>query len=213
MHRTVLAPELSATFRRLSCWIIASPGPLENFDDPPPLELGCRTGLLHSHPVALLEVVDLVVGVEPGGALQCLLVTAVADALDDGHDHGLVHLGGHDRAVADLAPVRPPGRRRRGVAGRGCLRHALSPASVLSVASAASISFSRRIVRIRAMSRFTVRSRAELSSWPVTIWNRRLNTSCLASASRCSSSVSSASRWAAALLGIRPPPPGARNGT
>src|SRR5581483_2065156 len=208
MHRTVLAPELSATFRRLSCWIIASPGPLENFDDPPPLELGCRTGLLHSHPVALLEVVDLVVGVEPGRALQCLLVAAVADALDDGHDDGLVHLGGHDRAVADLAAVRAPGVLRRGVGRGGGVGHSFSPASA---ASAAAISFSRRIVRIRAMSRFTVRNRAELSSCPVTIWNRRLNTSCLASARRCSSSVSSASRWVAALLGIRPPPPAARN--
>src|SRR5438105_11642194 len=121
MHRTVLAPELSATFRRLSCWIIASPGPFEDFDDPPPLELRGRTGFLDSHAVALPEVVDLVVGIEPGRALEGLLVPAVADAFDDDHDHGLVHLGGLDDAVADLAPVRTL---RRG--GR-CLGHTFSP--------------------------------------------------------------------------------------
>src|SRR5687767_10164244 len=128
MQRTVLAPELSATLRRLSCWIIASPGPFEDFDDPPPLQLREGTGLLDTHAVALLEVVDLVVGVELGRALECLLVAPVPDALDDRHDDRLVHLRGDDRAVPDLAPV---GSHFRGVT------HAFSPAS------AASISFSR----------------------------------------------------------------------
>src|SRR5438094_10035320 len=109
MHRTVLAPELSATLRRLSCWIIASPGPFEDFDDPPPLELRGRTGLLDAHPVALLEVVDLVVGVEPGSALERLLVAAVADTLDGGHDRGLVHLRSHVGALAALAETPRPG--------------------------------------------------------------------------------------------------------
>src|SRR5437899_10639208 len=199
MHRTVLAPELSATLRRLSCWIIASPGPFEYFDDPPPLQLRGRPGLGDAHPVALLEVVDLVVGVETGRALERLLVAPVADPVDDRHDDRLVHLGGHDGALPDLAPV---GALR---CCRRCLTHAFSPAS------AASISFSRSTVRSRAMSRRTIRIRAELSSWPVTIWKRRLNISCLASARRFSSSVSSASRSSAALLGIRPPPPAARS--
>src|ERR1700747_1419886 len=127
MDRTVLAPELSATLRGLSCRIIASPGPLENFDDPPPLQLRSRTGLGDAHPVALLEVVDLVVGVEPGRALEGLLVAAVADPGHDGHHHGLLHLGGDDRALPDLAPV---GARRR---GRSCLAHASSPASAASI--------------------------------------------------------------------------------
>src|SRR5688500_20408385 len=91
MHRTVLAPELSATLRRLSCWIIASPGPFEDFDDPPPLQLREGTGLGDTHAVALLEVVDLVMGVEPGRALERLLVAAVPDALDDRHDDRLLH--------------------------------------------------------------------------------------------------------------------------
>src|SRR2546426_8082327 len=156
MQRTVLAPELSATLRRLSCWIIASPGPFEDFDDPPPLELRGRTGLLDAHPVALLEVVDLVVGVEPGRALERLLVAAVADPLDDGHDHGLVHLGGHDGAVADLAAVRSPGGFRGGSGGGGRLGHALLPSwaagSKTSAASAPSISLFRSTPRIPAAS-------------------------------------------------------------
>src|SRR2546423_8126149 len=90
MHRTVLAPELSATLRRLSCWIIASPGPFEDFDDPPPLQLRGRAGLLDAHPVALPEVVDLVVGVEPGRALQRLLVAAVPGPPHHRHEHPLL---------------------------------------------------------------------------------------------------------------------------
>src|SRR4051794_34267491 len=109
MHRTVLAPELSATLRRLSCWIIVSPGPFEDFDDPPPLQLRSGTGLLDAHPVALLEVVDLVVGVEPGRALEGFLVTPVADPVDDGHDDRLLHLRGDDGALTDLPPVGPAG--------------------------------------------------------------------------------------------------------
>src|SRR3954447_13884768 len=141
MHRTVLAPELSATLRRLSCWIIASPGPFENFDDPPPLQLRSRTGLLDAYAVTLAEFVHLVVGVEPGRALERLLVPPVADPVDDGHDHRLLHLRGDDGALADLPPVGAPG----GLWGGGCVGHVLSPAS------AASISFSRSTVRIRAM--------------------------------------------------------------
>src|SRR4051794_37388759 len=106
MQSTVLAPELSATLRRLSCWIIASPGPFENFDDPPPLQLRSGTRLLDAHPVAFAEVVHLVVGVELRGALERLLVAAVAHAVDDGHHHRLVHLGGDDRALADFAAIR-----------------------------------------------------------------------------------------------------------
>src|SRR5687768_14240744 len=201
MHRTVLAPELSATLRRLSCWIIASPGPFEDFDDPPPLQLREGTGLGDAHAVALLEIVDLVVGVELGRALEGLLVAPVPDPLDDRHDDRLVHLRGDDGAVPDLAPVGPNfGGLTRGVT------HAFSPAS------AASISFSRSTVRIRAISRRVVFTMAELSCWPVTIWNRRLNSVCFASARRVSSSSSSISRSSAAVP-IRPPPPAARTGT
>src|SRR5689334_4205026 len=200
MHRTVLAPELSATLRRLSCWIIAAPGAFEAVDDPPPRQLRGGTGLLDADPVALLEVVDLVVGVEPGGPLEGLLVTPVADPVDDGHDHGLLHLGGDDGALPDLAAVGAVG------GGRCRVTHSFSPAS------AASISFSRSTVRIRAMSWRTAWSRAELSSWPVTIWKRRLKSSCLASARRFSSSPSSAARSSSVTrFAISPPPPAARS--
>src|SRR6266545_6969031 len=131
MQRTVLAPELSATLRRLSCWIIVSPGPFEDFDDPPPLQLRGRSGLLDTYPVPLPEVVDLVVGVEPGRALEGLLVAAVTHPVDDRHDHRLLHLRGDDGALADLPPVDTLGSGSR-------FAHEVSPASA---ASAASISF------------------------------------------------------------------------
>src|SRR2546423_12695919 len=115
MHRTVLAPELSATFRRLSCWIIASPGPFEDFDDPPPLQLRSRTGLLDAHPVAFPEVVDLVVGVEPGRALERLLVAAVAAPPRDGPGHRPLLLGAAHRG----GPAAPPARGPRWVGGGG----------------------------------------------------------------------------------------------
>src|SRR6266550_971296 len=129
MQSTVLAPELSATLRRLSCWIIASPGPFENFDDPPPLQLRGGTGLLDAHTVAFAEVVHLVVGVELRRALECLLVPAVAHAVDDGHDHRLLHLGGDHGALTDLAAV---GAVSWGGSGGG-VGHALSPASAASI--------------------------------------------------------------------------------
>src|ERR671918_718918 len=160
MQRTTLAPELSATLSLDSCWITVvpscrlrgtppgprgSPGPLDHFDHPPPLEGGERAGLLDPHPVALLQVVHLVVGVELRGALQRLLVPGVPDPLHHGHDDGLVHLGGDDGALPDLPAVHT---------GR-CLAHERPSAS------AAAISRSRRIVLMRAMSRRTWPRRAE----------------------------------------------------
>src|SRR5579862_4045576 len=47
---------------------------------------------------------------------------------------------------------------------------------------------------MRAISRFASFRRAEFSSAPVAAWNRRLNSSCRVSASRCSSSSSDRSR-------------------
>src|SRR5882724_2295438 len=129
MQRTVLAPELSATLRRLSCWIIASPGPFENFDDPPPLQLRSRAGLLDAHAVTLAELVHFVVGVELRRALEGLLVPPVADPVDDGHDHRLLHLRGDDGALADLPPVGALSGVGGGLRGGGGVGHAFSPAS------------------------------------------------------------------------------------
>src|SRR5262249_48506352 len=50
------------------------------------------------------------------------------------------------------------------------------------------------------MSRRTVRSRRLLSSWPVAIWKRRLNSSSLASRSRACSSSSGSSRNSAGVV-------------
>src|SRR6266849_3709113 len=62
---------------------------------------------------------------------------------------------------------------------------------------------------MRAISLRTARSRPWLSSWPVAAWNRRLNSSSLASASLLSSSSSVAFRRSTAVkpLAITPRPP------
>ena len=75
MQSTSLAPLLSATRRRVSCWIIVAPLS-SDFDEPPALELRQRAGLLHADAVADVEVVGLVVDVELLGALHRLVVAA-----------------------------------------------------------------------------------------------------------------------------------------
>src|SRR3954447_25117468 len=73
MQSTSLAPELSATRRRGSCWIIGtSLRALQDFDDAPVLQLGQRTGLADAHPVTDLGLVGLVVGVDALGPLHRL---------------------------------------------------------------------------------------------------------------------------------------------
>src|SRR5262245_18311971 len=116
MHRTSRAPELSATLRRLSCWFMrgsrssrVSAGALEHFDDAPVLELRQGTGLGDAHAVALAGVVLLIVRVQVARALHRLAVAAVTHAVDDRDDDGLVHLGGHDDALAHLAARRSLG--------------------------------------------------------------------------------------------------------
>src|SRR5881227_1929409 len=55
---------------------------------------------------------------------------------------------------------------------------------------------------MRAISRFASLRRVEFSSAPVAAWNRRLNSSCRVSASRCSSSSSFRSRRSLALKDV-----------
>src|SRR5437763_4606762 len=105
MHKTSLAPLLSATRRRVSCWI-TSTRPLENFDESPALGLRQRAGLLHADAVADVEVVLLVVDVELLRALERLAVQGMTHTVHNGHDRGLVHRGGQHRAFPHLARVR-----------------------------------------------------------------------------------------------------------
>src|SRR5688572_9313893 len=115
MQRISLAPVLSATLSRDSCWIIGffswlscrfSPvqdgralpnsryllGLLEDLDDAPPLGGRQRAGLHDENPVADAAVVGLVVRLELRRTAHDLAVQRVLDAVLDGHDHGLVHL-------------------------------------------------------------------------------------------------------------------------
>src|SRR2546430_638142 len=121
MHRTSLAPLLSATLSRVSCWITSSApaasqraagpgslrslGPLQDLDDPPALLLRLRTGLLDADAVADVEVVALVVHEELGRALHRLAVQRVRLPLDHGHDGRAFHLVGRDQALAHLARI------------------------------------------------------------------------------------------------------------
>src|SRR3954447_12198365 len=124
MHRTSLAPVLSATLSRDSCWIISvSPcrpgshgvslgervvrgpllGALEDLDDPPALGRRQRAGLHDQHPVADAALVLLVVGLQLGRTPHDLAVERVLDAVLDGDDDGLVHLVADDDTLAGLA--------------------------------------------------------------------------------------------------------------
>src|SRR3954451_22702029 len=118
MQRISLAPVLSATRSRDSCWITASPkfsrsvrrraersllGLLEDLDDAPPLAGTQRPGLHEEDTVADAAGVLLVVGLELVGTPERLLVARVLDAVLDGHDDRLVHLVADDHAFNDLA--------------------------------------------------------------------------------------------------------------
>src|SRR5215213_1287902 len=99
MQRTSLAPLLSATRRRDSCWITSSPGPFEHFDEVPALALRQRARLPDADPIADAGVVQLVVGEELLGPLHGLRIAGVAHPVDDADDDGLLHARGGDEAL------------------------------------------------------------------------------------------------------------------
>src|SRR6476661_9718204 len=207
MTRTSLAPLLWATRRRDSCWIIGRPRsrfaagslrPLQHLYDPPALELGRGSGLLHADAVADVDVVGLVVHVEPLRAVDELGVLGMAHALDHGDDGGLVHLVRHDHAVADLAGVAGVGP------GGGIVGHQRAFPS--STASAAAISRCRMWVLMRAICRRTRCSSDVLSSCPVALRSRSLKWVSLAMASSPSSWVRSSSARSPPGLGISTSP-------
>src|SRR5829696_4526409 len=132
MHKISLAPVLSATLSRDSCWIIsalpsqthtgalppwtpagAPPqtpeahhvllGFLQNFDETPALGGAQRSGLHHAYPVAKGGTVLFVVRLEPAGLTYHLAVEAVLDAVFDRDNDRLVHLVADHVALADFA--------------------------------------------------------------------------------------------------------------
>src|SRR3954452_4636233 len=138
MQRISLAPVLSATRSRDSCWITsellrhagslerslaeldsdATPGgavdrtallgALEDLDDPPPLRRRERPRLTDEDEVADAGDVALVVRLDLARAAQDLAIERVLDAVLDLDDDGLVHLVADDVAAALLA-VAPGG--------------------------------------------------------------------------------------------------------
>src|SRR5215212_2728425 len=114
MQSSSRAPVLSATFSLDSCWITPLPCLLEDLDEAPALRARQRPAFDDAHHVALVRLVALVVGVQPVGLAQDLLVeTVAADALETDGDR-LLALARHHNALPDLA--------RAGLAlGRGLL--------------------------------------------------------------------------------------------
>src|SRR5436190_3718119 len=114
MQRISRAPELSATLRRVSCWIIASPalpGPLQHLEQPPALQARGGARLDHPDDIALLGGVGLVVGADLAGAAHHLLVGGVPA------DHGDLHrdrLVGRRRDHLPLTDLLRPRLARRG---------------------------------------------------------------------------------------------------
>src|SRR6478672_2772468 len=133
MQRISLAPVLSATLSRDSCWIIGSSpcragsqvgtrawrnsvsdlgraprgvvllGLLEDLDDAPALRGRQRAGLLDPHAVADAALVLLVVGLQLARAAEDLAVERVLDPVLDGDDDGLLHLVADHETLTDLA--------------------------------------------------------------------------------------------------------------
>src|SRR5579859_6745181 len=196
MHRISLAPELSATLRRVSCWINLLSRLLHDFQDAPALLLGDRACLGDADQVAHTALVLLVVDLELRALLDRLAVQAVGLGRADLDDDRLVHLVGDDRAQADLALAAGLGRFFGGRLG-GRFAHDLSSvflrvrfglatgafsstgsatatgASSWGAATEATIPKSRcrSTVMIRAMSWRTLEIWLEFSSWPTACLN------------------------------------------
>src|SRR5919197_3052160 len=101
MQRSSLAPVLSATRSRDSCWITGLLGLLENLREAPRLRLGDRPRLDDADDVSGLRHVRLVMGVELARATNDLLVDRVRLHRVDADDDRLVHRRGDD----DTAPL------------------------------------------------------------------------------------------------------------
>src|SRR5213592_242247 len=113
MQSSSRAPVLSATLRRVSCWIIELPGLLHDLGEAPVLRLRERPRLDDADDVADARGVLLVVRVELARSADDLLVLRVQLGDVDLDDDRLLTLVGDDDAAALLA------RGRRGLRLRG----------------------------------------------------------------------------------------------
>src|SRR6202046_1310285 len=126
MHKISLAPVLSATLSRDSCWITSTPaifrrasepggllllGLLEDLGNPPALGRGHRPGLHQPHAIAHAAGVLGVVRLVLLGAAQNLAVLGVLDVVLDLDDDGLVHLVADHQAFPALAVAARHGTR------------------------------------------------------------------------------------------------------
>src|SRR6058998_3354403 len=199
MTRSSFAPELSATFTRVSCWTIRLLGLLHDLEHSPALLLGEGARLGDADEVAHAALVLLVVDLEARPLADGLAVQAVGLGRPDLDDDGLVHLVGDDGAEADLAPAADLRR------GGGCVAHSASflrprprlglGSSSTSAAGSCSAfasgsasatapsgsgsavgpkpkSRSRSTVMMRAMSCRTLEIWLAFSSWPTACLNR-----------------------------------------
>src|ERR1700710_525642 len=110
MHRISLAPVLSATRSRDSCWITSTPsrgrpgslGLLEDLDQPPALGGRQRTGLHQLHPVTDPGGVGLVVRFDLCGGAQHLAVQRMLLAVLQRHYDRLIHLVRNDVTLSNF---------------------------------------------------------------------------------------------------------------
>src|SRR4051812_1788649 len=106
MHRISLAPVLSATRSRDSCWITSAPrllGLLEDLHQPPALGRRQRTGLHQPDAVPYAGGVVLIVCLDLVGPADHLAVERVLNPVLHGYHDRLVHLVRHHQALTDLA--------------------------------------------------------------------------------------------------------------
>src|SRR6202165_3449630 len=101
MHRISFAPELSATLRRVSCWITLL-GLLHDLEQAPPLLLGDGARLGDADQVADAALILLVVDLELRALADGLAVEAVRLGRADLDDDRLVHLVRDHGGKADL---------------------------------------------------------------------------------------------------------------
>src|SRR3954451_1519386 len=118
MHKSALAPVLSATRSRDSCWIIELLRLLEDLHDAPALGRRQRPGLHEEHPVADTGGVGLVVRLDLGRTPDGLAVTRVLHPVLDLDRHRLRHLVADDVALTCLAEAT-----RRARPSSSCLSH------------------------------------------------------------------------------------------